>query len=98
MKKLLLAAVSFCLLATQAFAQSYSDPPRPGYRAQTRVVATKVQRVRYRRLDVWCQSKSARLREFDRQAQITGRVSRDEARIANSLQADLSNNCSPGGG
>ncbi len=51
---------------------------------------------RHRRPYDWCQAKAARLHEFEYRMQLDGRVSRDEARIASSLRADLASSC--GGG
>lgn len=51
---------------------------------------------RHRQPYDWCQSKAARLHEFEYRAQQDGRVSRDEMRIARSLRADLASSC--GGG
>ena len=51
---------------------------------------------RHRRPYDWCQVKAQRLHEFEYRMQMDGRVSRDEARIARSLRADLANSC--GGG
>lgn len=59
----------------------YAGPP-PGWR--------------HRRSYSWCQVKAQRLYEFEYRMQQDGRVSRDEARIAQALRADLANSC--GGG
>jgi hypothetical protein len=80
MSKLLLAAAALGLFAVEALAQPYGPPP--GWR--------------WRQPYSWCQAKAARLYEFEYRMQQDGRVSRDEARIAQSLRADLAANC--GGG
>ncbi len=90
----------------------YYPPPPPGYRPPPPpppVYAPPPPRVvapgpgfgappgwRHRRAYDWCQVKAQRLHEFEYRATLDGRVSRDERRIAQSLRADLANNC--GGG
>ena len=73
-------------------------PPPPTYRAPPPPSAYygPPPGWRHRRPYDWCQAKAARLYEFEWRMQQDGRVSRDEARIARSLRADLAASC--GGG
>lgn len=110
MKKLLLAVATLGLLGTEVVAQPYYDRTPPGYRPPPPQVYRAPPPVvvapnpgfgappgwRHRRPYDWCQAKAQRLHEFEFRAQADGRVSRDEARIARSLQADLASSC--GGG
>jgi hypothetical protein len=111
MKKLLLAVAALGLMATNVAAQ-YGPPPYPEYRRpgaptyggpppppyptyrQPRYVAPPV--AGGPQAYNWCQARAQRLHEFEFRMQQDGRVSRDEARIARSLRADLAANC--GGG
>lgn len=110
MKKVLLAAAVLGLFSVGAQAQPYGyDRPPPGYRPPPPVYRAPPPPPaygpgpygappawRHRRPYDWCQAKAARLHEFEFRMQQDGRVSRDEARIASSLRADLAASC--GGG
>lgn len=104
MKRLLLALGALGLMATGASAQYYDPgfrrpPPPPAYYPPPppRAYYPPPRREwRHARPYGWCQAKAARLYDFERRMQMDGRVSRDEARIASSLRADLQASC--GGG
>lgn len=103
MKKILLAAAAVGMLAADASAQYYDRPPPgyyrppPVYRAPPPPPAYGApSNWRHRQPYNWCQAKAARLHEYEYRMQLDGRVSRDEARIASSLRADLARSC--GGG
>ena len=97
MRKVVWAMAVLGLCATDAAAQYY--PPAGVYRPSPAPVYGAAQRHvqppawRTRRPYDWCQTNARRLRDFDGRVQADGRVSRDEARIAQSLQADLATNC-----
>ncbi len=78
----------------------YRRPPPPVYREPRYVgppvVVGQPPSWRHGRAYNWCQARAQRLHEFEFRMQQDGRVSRDEARIARSLRADLAANC--GGG
>lgn len=99
MRKILLAVAALGLAATDATAQPYPPygggyrPPPPPYYAPPPPAQPQW---RHRRAYDWCQAKAQRLYEFEYRMQTDGRVSRDEARIAQSLRADLASSC--GGG
>ena len=101
MRKVLWVLAVLGLCATEAAAQYY--PPAGVYRPSPELVHGAGQRHvqppgawRHRRPYDWCQANARRLREFDSQVRTDGRVSRDEARIAQSLQTDLAASCSRG--
>lgn len=79
----------------------YRRPPPPPVYREPRYVGPPVvsgppSGWRHARAYNWCQARAQRLHEFEFRMQQDGRVSRDEARIARSLRADLAANC--GGG
>lgn len=111
MKRFLIALGALGLLASSASAQYYDPgwrrpppppgyypppPPPPVYQQPPRRYYGGPPDWRHARSYNWCQGKAARLYDFERRMQMDGRVSRDEARIANSLRADLQASC--GGG
>lgn len=93
MKKVLLAAAALGLTATGAAAQYYDLPRRP---PPAGIYAAPPASWRHARPYSWCEAKARRLHEFEYRVQMDGRVSRDEARIANGLRADLSASCGNG--
>ena len=101
MRKVLWVLAVLGLCATEAAAQYYPPAgvyrpsPAPDYGAGQRHVQP-AGAWRTRRPYDWCQANARRLRDFDAKVQTDGRVSRDEARIAQSLQTDLATSCSRG--
>ena len=81
MKKLILASALLALGAVEASAQWGAPPPGAWRHSQP-----------YN----WCAEKAHRLHEFEFRMTRDGRISRDEARIAESLRFDLQRHC--GGG
>lgn len=104
MRKYLIGAGVIALLtgvsAGQAAAQPgyYGDRPPPRYDRgpPPRRDFGPPPGWRHRQAYSWCQQKARRLYDFEYRMQLDGRVSRDERRIAASLEADLAASC--GGG
>lgn len=100
MRTLLLVAAWLGLLATEASAQYWGGPPppppRPYYAPGPGPGYGPPPGWRYRRDYGWCEERARRLHAFEFRSQRDGFVSRDEARIAASLRADLQASC--GGG
>ncbi len=97
MKRLLAAGALLALCAGQAAAQYYPGPPPPPpppghYRGPVAPPGAW----RHARPYDWCRAKAERLYSFEYRMRQDGRISRDEARIADSLRYDLERSC--GGG
>ncbi len=99
MKRLLAAGALLAIFAGEASAQGWGwgpppPPPPPGYYRGP--AGPPPGAWRHARPYDWCRAKAERLHSFEYRMQLDGRISRDEARIADSLRYDLQRSCGDG--